>query len=109
MSTVLVHSDNSADECMVLSIQSADVSLCVLSAPEVIVGSPDSGSSLNIPPTVAPLLKEDTILLLNKIDLLPSSVPLPSSPFPATWGVSLGTGRGTQTFMKQFGETLRQR
>ena len=91
------------------SIQSADVSLCVLSAPEVVVGSPDSGSSLNIPPTVAPLLKEDTILLLNKIDLLPSSVPLPSSPFPATWGVSLGTGRGTQTFMKQFGETLRQR
>ncbi|EJF63061.1 tRNA modification GTPase TrmE [Dichomitus squalens LYAD-421 SS1] len=87
-------------------VQSADVSLCVLSAPEVVVSSAASGTPLNIPPTVVPLMKDDTIVLLNKVDLLPSSLSLPSAPAQATWGVSLSTGQGTQTFLEQFGEIL---
>ncbi|KAI1793014.1 tRNA modification GTPase TrmE [Ganoderma leucocontextum] len=90
-------------------VQSSDVSLCVLSAPEVLTGSAASGSSLEIPSTIAPLLKDDTFILLNKMDLLSPDTRLPSTVSHKTWGVSLGTGEGSRFFMDHFGKALQQR
>ena len=92
-----------------VSVQSSEVSLCVLSAPEVLTSSVASGTSLNIPSTVAPLLKDNAFILLNKMDLLPPGTVPPNAASYQTWGVSLGTGEGTQLFMDRFGKALQQR
>ena len=89
-------------------MQSSDVSLCVLSAPDVLVRSRDSGWELSVPPTITPLVKDDTYILLNKVDLLPPSA-LANLPSRATWAVSLSTGHGTQAFMESFAQALQQR
>ena len=87
-------------------MKSSDVSLCVLTAPEAL-DRPDSGNwELQIPPLLAPLVTKDTLILVNKSDLLPSNRKLSMS---ATWQVSLSTGEGTAEFMKGFAEILQQR
>ncbi|KAI0829337.1 tRNA modification GTPase TrmE [Trametes gibbosa] len=87
-------------------VKSSDVSLCVLTAPEAL-DRPDSGNwELQIPPLLAPLVTKDTLILVNKSDLLPSNRKLSMS---ATWQVSLSTGEGTAEFMKGFAEILQQR
>ncbi|KAI0723495.1 tRNA modification GTPase TrmE [Earliella scabrosa] len=89
-------------------VESSDVSLCVLSAPEVLVKTDGKNWTLNMPPAVAPLIKDDTLFLLNKMDLL-ADAPR-SATFPhTTWMCSLGTGQGTHTFMKLIGEDLQKR
>ena len=89
-------------------VESSDVSLCVLSAPEVLAKTDGENWTLNLPPAVAPLIKDNTLFLLNKIDLL-AEAPRPTTFPQTTWMCSLGTGEGTHTFMKLFGEDLQKR
>ena len=85
-------------------VESADASLCVLSAPDVI----NETGEIQHPPTVAPLIKENTFVLVNKMDLL-SPPHLSSPPLPSSWFVSLQTGDGTQHFINGLGTALQQR
>ncbi|KAI0316134.1 hypothetical protein OF83DRAFT_1060864 [Amylostereum chailletii] len=94
------------------AVQAADVSLLVLSAPDVLVRTP-TGTRLVIPPDVRPLLTPDTLVLLNKLDLLPPDlVPdalAASPPHPARWTASLTSGEGTSEFLSGFAATLQKR
>ena len=86
------------------SVESADISLCVLSSSDVTTGS----GSICYPPTIEPLIKDDTFILFNKADLLPqtsSTPPLRKN----SWFVSLETGRGLQTFMEGLAIALQER
>ncbi|KAL7282033.1 hypothetical protein ACG7TL_003500 [Trametes sanguinea] len=93
-------------------VDSSDVALCVLPAPDVLVHSSEHGWELRIPPSVAPLVKDDTLILLNKIDLLHHGS---RPPFPIriarrnVWQASLSTRDGTQDFMTGFAQVLQQR
>ncbi|RDX53010.1 tRNA modification GTPase TrmE [Lentinus brumalis] len=89
-------------------VESSDVSLCVLSASDVLVRSQGGDWDLRLPSTVAPLVKDDTFILLNKTDLLPPSA-LAQLPSGTTWAVSLSTGHGTQAFMDSFARALHNR
>ena len=64
---------------MINSVKNADVALCVLPLPEVLV-SPSSSSSphqldIQIPPSIRPLITPHTIFLLNKSDLVTHFLP----------------------------------
>lgn len=65
------------------SVKNADVALCVLSFPEVLVPSTSSSSQhhldLQIPPSIQPLITPHTLFLLNKSDLVPHILPPTSS------------------------------
>ncbi|KAI9063440.1 tRNA modification GTPase TrmE [Trametes sanguinea] len=93
-------------------VDSSDVALCVLPAPDVLVHSTERGWELRIPSSVAPLVKDDTLILLNKIDLLHPDG-RPSSPVQIAranmWQASLSTRDGTQNFMTGFAQVLQQR
>ncbi|KDQ65044.1 hypothetical protein JAAARDRAFT_52958 [Jaapia argillacea MUCL 33604] len=58
-------------------VQGADISLCVLSLPEIAQDAPNTGDSLQyyIPPSIKPLVTSDTFFLLNKSDLAPHPTP----------------------------------
>ncbi|KAH9942991.1 tRNA modification GTPase TrmE [Epithele typhae] len=87
------------------SVESADVSLCVLSLSEVL----DDAGRLHLPADVAPLVKDDTFMLLNKTDLLPSASVLHSlASRPRTWLVSLQSNEGTQSFMNGLAAVLKE-
>lgn len=89
-------------------VKNCDIAICVLSASEVLVQSDGNDRKLNLPTDIAPLVKEDTLLLLNKIDLLPDSqTPSMCLPWNA-WTCSLNTGEGTRAFIEGFGKTLQQ-
>ncbi|KAI0676751.1 tRNA modification GTPase TrmE [Trametes maxima] len=91
-------------------IRSSDVSLCVLPAPDVLVPSAKGGWSLQLPPSLAPLVTDSTFILLNKLDLLPYDPHTTQMALPrATWQASLSTGEGTTDFMKGFAEALGKR
>ncbi|RPD62049.1 tRNA modification GTPase TrmE [Lentinus tigrinus ALCF2SS1-6] len=89
-------------------VESSDISLCVLSASDVLVRSPDGSWDLRLPPTVESLIKDDTFILLNKTDFLPPSS-LANLPSRTTWAVSLSTNHGTQDFMESFAQALHRR
>ncbi len=89
-------------------MESSDVSLCVLSAPDVLVRSQGGDWDLRLPSPVAPLVKDDTFILLNKTDLLPPPA-LAKLLSGTTWAVSLSTGHGTQAFMDSFARALHNR
>lgn len=93
--------NNLTDACRV---ESSDVSLCVLSSPDVFTESGD----IRIPTNIEPLIKEDTFILFNKIDLSRFEQP-PSLPSRASWAVSLQTGEGLQAFMVGLGAALQHR
>ena len=63
----------------IISVKNADVALCVLPFPEVLV--PPSASSsphqldIQIPPSIQPLITPHTIFLLNKSDLITHILP----------------------------------
>ncbi|KAI0771540.1 tRNA modification GTPase TrmE [Trametes elegans] len=92
-------------------VESADVSLCVLPAPDVLSPSADGTLDLRLPPTLAPLVNEDTLMLLNKTDLLPSGNHTLSKALPSkvVWQASLSTGAGTQEFLRGFAQALQHR
>ncbi|KAI0363732.1 tRNA modification GTPase TrmE [Pilatotrama ljubarskyi] len=93
-------------------VESSDIQLCVLPAPDVLVQSSQGDWVLRPPSSLAPLITDDTLILLNKSDLLPHDGVLPSErglPFQAIWQVSLTTGEGTLDFMKGLSKTLQRR
>jgi tRNA modification GTPase len=85
------------------SIQEADVSLCVLSLPEVLS---ETEPGIRMPASVLPLLSSTTLFLLNKADLVSSP---DATVLPLSWTVSLCTGEGTAEFLASFAKTLHQR
>ncbi|KAI0031686.1 tRNA modification GTPase TrmE [Vararia minispora EC-137] len=86
------------------AVEAANVSLLVLSAPEVFVETPE-GPRVEIPDTVQSLINENTFILLNKRDLLPASLSLLPH---GGWLVSLTTEQGTLDFMGGFAHALRK-
>lgn len=92
-------------------VQSTDISICVLSLPDVVKGS---AGSIVFPPSVASLITPETYVLLNKLDMT-SSVPkqitsvLNMLGVRKGWVVSLTTGAGTQEFLDGFAESLQER
>ncbi|KAJ8697649.1 mitochondrial splicing system protein [Pleurotus ostreatus] len=126
------------------AVQDADVSICVLSLPEMLnsVVSPSKGKSLEaaehqrvpqIPSSVASLITENTCFLLNKADLLDSTIPTASlgvasqlleramgkeangekmeaaARWENIWAVSLQNGKGTEEFLQSFAKSLKHR
>ncbi|KAI0751256.1 tRNA modification GTPase TrmE [Daedaleopsis nitida] len=87
-------------------VETSDISLCVLPAPDVLVYE-EGRWKLEMPPSVAALVNDGTFVLLNKIDLLRSSVALPQTQL--TWACSLSTGERTDLFIEHLGEALQQR
>ncbi|KIM83976.1 hypothetical protein PILCRDRAFT_421153 [Piloderma croceum F 1598] len=95
------------------AVQESDISLCVLSLPEVIVSSP-AGESLQIriPQSLERLVTPETFLLLNKSDL--AATPLASAVTvdgvsAKAWVASLSTGEGTKEFLDNFARALQER
>lgn len=85
------------------SIQEADVSLCVLSLPEAIR---DGG----LPPSVRPLVTPNTLVLLNKQDLVQAGLGSDSvAGGTNSWKVSLSTGAGMSDFVEGLGKALNKR
>ncbi|KAG8953699.1 mitochondrial splicing system protein [Tulasnella sp. 424] len=90
------------------AVASADISLCVLSLPDVLSGS--------IPTSIKELISPDTLLLLNKTDIIdddkqPRSAD-PSAALPVSehrWQVSVNTGTGMKSFLDDFIQVLRDR
>ena len=70
---------DSTHEYIITSVKNADVALCVLPLPEVLVPLSSSSSphhlDLQIPPSIQPLLTPHTIFLLNKSDLVTHILP----------------------------------
>jgi tRNA modification GTPase len=91
-------------------VEGSDISLCVLSLPDVCKKTSD-GYAAHIPPTLKPLLKPDTCFLLNKSDL---SVEVSEEEIRRVlggpvWITSLSTGAGTSGFLKGFSSVLKDR
>ncbi|KAH9950109.1 tRNA modification GTPase TrmE [Amylocystis lapponica] len=86
-------------------VEAADVSLCVLSLPEIVAG---------IPPSLEHLITPRTFVLLNKLDLTPPAHIISARAVSdrigtaGAWEVSLSTGQGTQAFLDGFGKALRE-
>jgi len=92
-----------------LSVQSADVSLCVLSLTDVLTSTPH-GPIVRIPPSIAHLISPVTLFLFNKFDLVSATYSVPEIAYEGSgWTVSLSTGEGTAEFMSGFAEALRER
>ncbi|KAI9466691.1 tRNA modification GTPase TrmE [Lactarius psammicola] len=81
-------------------VQVADASILVLSFPDA------------IPAELAPLVTPNTFILLNKIDLVPTSVltaTLSALPQPSCWAVSLASQSGTDEFLAGLAKELQNR
>jgi tRNA modification GTPase len=90
-------------------VQEADVSLCVLSLPEVIFDGPDN-PQMGIPPSLERLVTPETFFLLNKADLVtPAIVERVTVLNGGTWAVSLSTSQGTKEFLDGFCRALQER
>ncbi|KAF4602622.1 mitochondrial splicing system protein [Pleurotus pulmonarius] len=120
------------------AVQAADVSICVLSLPEMLNSAVSPSKSLEasalqsvpqIPPSVASLIAPNTYFLLNKADLLDSTSSLgvarqsleramgeeangekmeATARWENVWAVSLQNGKGTEEFMESFAKSLKQ-
>ncbi|KAG9219502.1 hypothetical protein CCMSSC00406_0005396 [Pleurotus cornucopiae] len=126
------------------AVQAADVSICVLSLPEMLnsAASPSKRKSLEaaehqsmpqIPSSVASLITQNTCFLLNKADLLDSTIATTSlgvvsqvleratgkeadgekmeatARWENVWTVSLQNGKGTEEFLQSFAKSLKHR
>lgn len=102
-----------------LSVKEADLSLCVLSLPDVL--SSRDNALVRVPDEVKSHLKLDTLFLLNKSDTIASLPPNQSLTFteygdnydhsrqPQFWTASLRTSEGTQSFLDGLAQVLRSR
>ena len=92
-------------------METSDVSLCVLSLPEVMVET-SAGLRIEIPLSLKPLITHKTLFLLNKIDLIPPAkadqLSSFTGPCPA-WKASLSSGEGMSSFLSGFAQTLDDR
>lgn len=115
------------------SVDTSDVSICVLSLQEAISlarsTDQDIGNiMITLPNDVLSHLKSDTIFVLNKTDLMrgpaqPSETEIrealrralspamrdPSGHIPHVWTLSLRTGEGTREFLDGLAEVLKER
>lgn len=100
------------------AVKEADLSLCVLSLPDVLSSS--ENALVRIPDEVKGYLKPDTLFLLNKSDTIASLPPNQSLTFmkyggdydsqrPKFWTTSLRTSEGTQSFVDGLAQVLRTR
>ena len=94
-----------------IRVQVADASILVLSFPDAVSTTP-SGPRLEIPAELAPLVTANTFILLNKTDLLPTSVL--TAAFSALtqsgcWAVSLASQSGTDEFLAGLATELQDR
>jgi tRNA modification GTPase len=92
-------------------VQVADASILVLSFPDAVSATP-SGPRLEIPAELAHLVTANTCILLNKIDLLPTSVltaALGALPQSRCWAVSLASQSGTDEFLAGLASELQDR
>ena len=96
-----------------ISVRQADVSLLVLSLPDIIHDSP-SGPTIST--HITSLLEKSTYILLNKSDLVPPSTlkaveTVVQETFPDTpqWTASLANGEGTANFLQGFATALQTR
>lgn len=96
-----------------ISVRQADVSLLVLSLPDIIHDSP-SGPTIST--HITSLLEKSTYILLNKSDLVPPSTlkaveTVVRETFPDTpqWTASLANGEGTTDFLQRFATALQTR
>ncbi|KAG1773779.1 tRNA modification GTPase TrmE [Suillus occidentalis] len=100
------------------AVKEADLSLCVLSLPDVLSSS--ENALVRIPDEVKGHLKPDTLFLLNKSDTITSLPPNQSLTFmeygddydskrPKFWTASLRTSEGTQSFLDGLAQVLRTR
>ncbi|KAF8450928.1 tRNA modification GTPase TrmE [Boletus edulis BED1] len=102
-------------------IQTADVSICVLSLDEIIPSTAEREVKIAIPDDVIRHLKPDTVFLLNKSDLArPPTHDLRKALNDALlqhasgtsrhcWSISLRSGEGTQEFLDGLGSVLKER
>ncbi|KAI0301868.1 hypothetical protein B0F90DRAFT_1715971 [Multifurca ochricompacta] len=93
------------------AVQAADASLLVLSLSDAVSATP-SGPRLHIPAEIAPLVTPNTFILLNKMDLLPTSVLMPTLtalPQHGCWAVSLASQTGTGEFVAGLATELQDR
>lgn len=95
-------------------VQGADVSLCVLSLPEILQQRSAEQFEVTIPPAVSSLIGRDTFILLNKMDAVDlTHIPLDhlhtSIGTEQAWSVSLTTGECTHAFLDNFAQALQQR
>jgi tRNA modification GTPase len=91
------------------SIQAADVSLCVLSLPDVLVQTPQ-GPKISIPDFLSGFVTRATFFLLNKVDLVPAGLSAANLMRErSAWTVSLLTSEGTAEFLAGFANALREK
>jgi len=94
-------------------VQAADASLLVLACPDAVSYETPSGPRLNIPPELAPLVTPNTLILLNKMDLLTTSAQAPTALASAlpqhSWAVSLTSQYGTGDFLAGLATELKDR
>ena len=89
---------------LLLRVATSDISLCVLSLPEVTSGT--------LPAGIGALIKPDTLILLNKADLAHHGEVDVSRILPTScihWTVSVNDGTGMQSFMNGLATVLRDR
>ena len=97
-------------------VQAADASLLVLACPDAVSFVTPSGPRLDVPAELAPLVTQNTFILLNKTDLLPTSAPVPTAALTKalqrpqhTWAVSLASHAGTGDFLAGLAKALQDR
>ncbi|KAF7982307.1 hypothetical protein HWV62_28988 [Athelia sp. TMB] len=91
-----------------VAVQESDVSLCVLSLPDV-VHHTEHGPEIQIPTSLEPLITPKTLFLLNKADISRLDTLPVHHTGAKTWVTSLNTGDGTEQFLDDFAATLRER
>jgi len=86
----------------------ADVSLCVLSLLDIKEG-------VSVPQEVMQLVTQDTVFLLNKVDLVPKTqvenmeLTMLMGQGHSSWKVSVATGDGMQDMLAGLGKVLHGR
>lgn len=91
----------------IFRVKESDVSLCVLSLPDVVTNTAD-GPRIRIPPSLESLITPETFFLLNKSDLSKTTPPAQING-KGIWTASLNTGEGTQEFINSFAIALQAR
>ncbi len=93
-------------------VAGSDIALCVLSIPELLQSTPLCVSD-DLMSTISP---EKTVVLLNKADLAPScdlhalaSEVMKVLKVPYVWPASLTTSCGVDSFLREFGDVLKER
>lgn len=101
------------------SVAGADMALCVLSLPELLQRSHDI-RGVEIPKDISEMISpQNTLVLLNKSDLLSSQQVVQADDvanrlketlgIEKVWPVSISTQAGFPTFIQEFGDLLKDR